>query len=113
MKIRNAVEEEASNPHVKVSSFYFRRISDLRIYASFLTKFGSNSVLYIKIVVRIKPTKEYCWKVKKVSNDSYSVRDRQFTFDSVLDSNLNQVRLYLSHKHYLEKGVSFSFIVFI
>ncbi|EOA29762.1 hypothetical protein CARUB_v10012852mg [Capsella rubella] len=59
VKIRNEVEEEASNPHVKV-------------------------------VVRIKPTKEYCWKVKKVSNDSYSVRDRQFTFDSVLDSNLNQ-----------------------
>ncbi|XP_010508553.1 PREDICTED: kinesin-like protein KIN-12F [Camelina sativa] len=45
---------------------------------------------HVKVVVRIKPTKEYCWKVKKVSNDSYSVQDRQFTFDSVLDSILNQ-----------------------
>ncbi|CAH2053247.1 unnamed protein product [Thlaspi arvense] len=45
---------------------------------------------HVKVMVRIKPTKEYCWTVKKVSKDSYSVRDRQFTFDSVLDSNLNQ-----------------------
>ncbi|VVA99035.1 unnamed protein product [Arabis nemorensis] len=45
---------------------------------------------HVKVVVRIRPTKEYCWTVKKVSKDSYSVRDRQFTFDSVLDSNLNQ-----------------------
>ncbi|CAN8258703.1 unnamed protein product [Cochlearia groenlandica] len=42
------------------------------------------------VVVRIRPTKEYCWTVKKVSKDSYSVKDRHFTFDSVLDSNLNQ-----------------------
>ncbi|CAN8268973.1 unnamed protein product [Cochlearia groenlandica] len=46
--------------------------------------------VYVKVVVRIRPTKEYCWTVKKVSEDSYSVRDRRFTFDSVLDSNLNQ-----------------------
>ncbi|KFK39338.1 hypothetical protein AALP_AA3G231400 [Arabis alpina] len=45
---------------------------------------------HVKVVVRIRPTKEYCWTVKKVSKDSYSVRDRQFTFDSVLDSILNQ-----------------------
>ncbi|KAF8109693.1 hypothetical protein N665_0093s0046 [Sinapis alba] len=45
---------------------------------------------HVKVVVRIRPTKEYCWTVKKLSNDSYSVRDRQFTFDSVLDSIHNQ-----------------------
>uniref|UniRef100_A0A1J3EZA8 Kinesin-like protein KIN12B n=1 Tax=Noccaea caerulescens TaxID=107243 RepID=A0A1J3EZA8_NOCCA len=45
---------------------------------------------HVKVVVRIRPTKEYCWTVKKVSEDSYSVRDRQFTFDSVLDSIHNQ-----------------------
>ncbi|KAJ4869996.1 Kinesin motor family protein [Raphanus sativus] len=45
---------------------------------------GSNQ--HVKVVVRIRPTKEYCWTVKKLSDDSYSVRDRHFTFDSVLDS---------------------------
>lgn len=52
---------------------------------------------HVKVVVRIRPTKEYCWTVKKLSDDSYSVRDRKFTFDSVLDSIHNQVRLSLSH----------------
>ncbi|XP_024015225.1 kinesin-like protein KIN-12F [Eutrema salsugineum] len=45
---------------------------------------------HVKVVVRIRPTKEYCWTVKKVSEDSYCVRDRQFTFDSILDSIHNQ-----------------------
>ncbi|CAN6820154.1 unnamed protein product [Brassica oleracea] len=45
---------------------------------------------HVKVVVRIRPTKEYCWTVKKLSDDSYSVRDRKFTFDSVLDSIHNQ-----------------------
>ncbi|KAJ0249092.1 Kinesin-like protein KIN-12F [Hirschfeldia incana] len=45
---------------------------------------------HVKVVVRIRPTKEYCWTVKKLSDDSYSVRDRLFTFDSVLDSIRNQ-----------------------
>ncbi|KAL0717489.1 hypothetical protein Bca4012_066811 [Brassica carinata] len=60
LKSRDDVEEEASNPP------------------------------HVKVVVRIRPTKEYCWTVKKLSDDSYSVRDRHFTFDSVLDSIRNQ-----------------------
>lgn len=52
---------------------------------------GSNQ--HVKVVVRIRPTKEYCWTVKKLSDDSYSVRDRHFTFDSVLDSLHYQVSI--------------------
>ncbi|XP_010557512.1 PREDICTED: kinesin-like protein KIN-12F [Tarenaya hassleriana] len=45
---------------------------------------------HVKVAVRIKPTKEEIWTVRKVSKDSLSVRDRQFSFDSVLDSKFNQ-----------------------
>ncbi|PSR85284.1 Kinesin-like protein [Actinidia chinensis var. chinensis] len=48
----------------------------------------------VKVVVRIRPAngheREGDWLVRKVSDDSVTVGDRKFTFDSVLDSKSNQ-----------------------
>jgi kinesin family protein 15 len=41
--------------------------------------------------VRIRPVNEADQTVKKVSSDTLSVGDRKFLFDSVIDSNVNQV----------------------
>lgn len=48
-----------------------------------------------KVVVRIRPAndleRDSNQTVKKVSSDSLAVGERNFAFDSVLDSNSNQV----------------------
>ncbi|GFZ05027.1 kinesin motor family protein [Actinidia rufa] len=48
----------------------------------------------VKVVVRIRPAngheRDGDWLVRKVSDDSVTVGDRKFTFDSVLDSKSNQ-----------------------
>ncbi|KAL3508416.1 hypothetical protein ACH5RR_027817 [Cinchona calisaya] len=47
----------------------------------------------VKVVVRIRPSTgpgSLDWDVKKISNDSLSVGDRIFNFDSVFDSNSTQ-----------------------
>lgn len=41
--------------------------------------------------MRIRPVNEGDRTVKKVSSDTLSVGDRKFMFDSVIDSNGNQV----------------------
>lgn len=41
--------------------------------------------------MRIRPDNVGHRTVKKVSSDTLSVGDRKFTFDSVIDSNANQV----------------------
>ncbi|BAB01875.1 unnamed protein product [Arabidopsis thaliana] len=79
---------DSPNCRSQVSASRPRAISALKTRNEVEEEGASNP--HVKVVVRIKPTKEYCWKVKKVSKVSYSVRDRHFTFDSVLDSNLNQ-----------------------
>ncbi|KAG7631926.1 Kinesin motor domain [Arabidopsis suecica] len=79
---------DSPNCRSQVSASRPRAISALKTRNEVEEEGASNP--HVKVVVRIKPTKEYCWKVKKVSIVSYSVRDRHFTFDSVLDSNLNQ-----------------------
>ncbi|TKY57366.1 Kinesin protein KIN12B [Spatholobus suberectus] len=54
----------------------------------------------VKVVVRIRPTNnngiEGDRTVKKVSSDTLCVGDRQFTFDSVFDSNTNQEDIFQS-----------------
>ena len=49
-----------------------------------------------QVVVRIRPVtnhrREGDGTIKKVSSDTLCVGDRQFAFDSVFDSNSNQVR---------------------
>lgn len=51
-------------------------------------------------MVRIRPAngneREGDRLIKKVSDDSVTVGDRKFTFDSVLDSKSNQVSAWLS-----------------
>ncbi|CAH8261150.1 unnamed protein product [Arabidopsis lyrata] len=84
--LRNQMD--SPNRRGEVSASRRRAIAAVKTHNEVEEEEASNP--HVKVVVRIKPTKEYCWKVKKVSKDSYSVRDRQFTFDSVLDSNLNQ-----------------------
>lgn len=48
-----------------------------------------------KVVVRIRPAndleRDSNQTVKKVSSDSLAVGERKFAFDSILDSNSNQV----------------------
>ncbi|XP_055960727.1 kinesin-like protein KIN-12F [Mercurialis annua] len=45
----------------------------------------------VKIVVRVRPVNEQNGvRVAKISSDLLSIRDRKFSFDSVLDSNSNQ-----------------------
>ncbi|CAL0317445.1 unnamed protein product [Lupinus luteus] len=52
----------------------------------------------VKVIVRIRPSntceREGDQTVKKVSNDTLCVGDRQFTFDSVFDSNSNQEDIF-------------------
>ncbi|XP_059666492.1 kinesin-like protein KIN-12F [Cornus florida] len=52
----------------------------------------------VKVVVRIRPTnhheREGDRTVRKVSDDSLSIANRKFTFDSVLDSNSNQEDIF-------------------
>ena len=47
--------------------------------------------------MRIRPAngheRDGDWLVRKVSDDSVTVGDRKFTFDSVLDSKSNQVSI--------------------
>ncbi|QCE01788.1 kinesin family member 15 [Vigna unguiculata] len=54
----------------------------------------------VKVVVRIRPTNDNGIEgdrtVKKVSSDTLCVGDRQFTFDSVFDSNTNQEDIFQS-----------------
>lgn len=54
-------------------------------------------ILLEKVVVRVRPVndieKDVNRTVRKVSSDTVSVGDRRFTFDSVFDSNANQVRI--------------------
>ncbi|KAK7385998.1 hypothetical protein VNO78_32020 [Psophocarpus tetragonolobus] len=54
----------------------------------------------VKVVVRIRPTNnngiEGDRTIKKVSSDALCVADRQFTFDSVFDSNTNQEDIFQS-----------------
>ncbi|ESW14365.1 hypothetical protein PHAVU_008G274700 [Phaseolus vulgaris] len=54
----------------------------------------------VKVVVRIRPTNNNGMEgdrtVKKVSSDTLCVGDRQFTFDSVFDSNTNQEDIFQS-----------------
>ncbi|XP_020224344.1 kinesin-like protein KIN-12F isoform X1 [Cajanus cajan] len=54
----------------------------------------------VKVVVRIRPTNnngiEVDRTVKKVSSNTLWVGDRQFTFDSVFDSNTNQEDIFQS-----------------
>ena len=53
-----------------------------------------------QVVVRIRPTNDNGKlgdrTVKKISSDTLCVGDRQFTFDSVFDSNSNQVKYFTS-----------------
>jgi len=60
--------------------------------------FAYNLIL-TQVVVRIRPTNNNGMEgdrtVKKVSSDTLCVGDRQFTFDSVFDSNTNQVKTSL------------------
>ncbi|KAL9316712.1 hypothetical protein ACSQ67_017713 [Phaseolus vulgaris] len=61
--------------------------------------FAYNLIL-TQVVVRIRPTNnngiEGDRTVKKVSSDTLCVGDRQFTFDSVFDSNTNQEDIFQS-----------------
>lgn len=63
----------------------------------FFGKLGVNSSGFVidKVVVRIRPAndleRDSNQTVKKVSSDSLAVGERKFAFDSVLDSNSNQV----------------------
>ncbi|KAM7250645.1 hypothetical protein ACFE04_022528 [Oxalis oulophora] len=54
----------------------------------------------VKVVVRIRSVNEHGRfvdrAVKKLSSDSLSVEDRQFTFDSVFDSDSNQEEIFQS-----------------
>ncbi|KAK7320334.1 hypothetical protein VNO77_29723 [Canavalia gladiata] len=54
----------------------------------------------VKVVVRIRPTNnngiEGGRTVKKVSSDTLCLGDRQFTFDSIFDSNTNQEDIFHS-----------------
>lgn len=60
-------------------------------------KLGVNSSDFVidQVVVRIRPAndleRDANRTVKKVSSDSLAVGERKFAFDSVLDSNSNQV----------------------
>ncbi|RZB66979.1 kinesin-like protein KIN-12F isoform X1 [Glycine soja] len=64
------------------------------------SKFPLQSDPSVKVVVRIRPTNnngiEGDRTVKKVSSDTLCVGDRQFTFDSVFDSNSNQEDIFQS-----------------
>lgn len=62
--------------------------------------FFSHNVVLKQVVVRIRPSnndgREADRTVKKVSSDTLCVGDRRFTFDSVFDSNSNQVKHFTS-----------------
>lgn len=65
------------------------------MYKKFMFFFPAHNIVLKQVVVRIRPTNnngiDGDRTVKRVSSDTLCVEDKEFTFDSVFDSNSSQV----------------------